>query len=199
MTTAALRSSAAAWEIVLANRGLARSVANRWGRTPDHREDLEAVAVLALFHAALRWDPSLGKLGTVMRWTSSRRLRLARAGLDAPVSTPLGASVVRAADLVNEDGEITAQVDLLAAEGPTPAEIAEQEQRDARVLTAVEGLPESEQAVIRFRYLETDDEVAIEDVATRLGWSRWRVTVLERAALDRLRATLTGPRAPRGA
>lgn len=178
------------WPTVLANLGLARWHANRWSRSPDDFDELYGEAVIALHRAAVRYDPTRGTIAQYMRFTAPRALGLVRRGLDAPVHQPHGVSVRRADPVVRDDGEVVPAVDLLVDEDPIADELADQRERVAVVLRAVERLPAAQRALVRARWLTDDGEVPIEAAGRRMGLRREAARQLEKRALRALRETI---------
>lgn len=87
---------------------------------------------------------------------------------------------------VGDDGE-TALGDLLASERPSPTEEVATADRDHRVHSVVEQLPEMERDVIRLRFGLTGDEPrTLRQTGSELGISTERARELEARGLSRL-------------
>jgi RNA polymerase primary sigma factor len=87
---------------------------------------------------------------------------------------------------VGDDGE-TALGDLLASEQPSPTEEVEQSDRDNRLGSVVEQLPEDERNVIRLRFGLTGDEPrTLRQTGSALGITTEQARQLEERGLSRL-------------
>ncbi|HKG35936.1 MAG TPA: sigma-70 family RNA polymerase sigma factor [Solirubrobacterales bacterium] len=89
--------------------------------------------------------------------------------------------------------------ELIAGEGPTPAEEAEVSLTEAAIRRAIDELPEPEQEVVRLRYgINGDEATTMTEVGRRLGLSPTAVKEVEQRGLARLAerreiAALRGP------
>jgi RNA polymerase primary sigma factor len=87
---------------------------------------------------------------------------------------------------VGDDGE-TALGDLLASERPEPTQEVEQSDRDSRLGSVVEQLPEDERNVIRLRFGLTGDEPrTLRQTGSALGITTEQARQLEERGLSRL-------------
>jgi len=87
---------------------------------------------------------------------------------------------------VSEDGE-TALGDLLASDAAEPVEAVASADRDQRIGSVVEQLPDAERNVIRLRFgLAGDEPRTLRQVGTELGISAQRARELEERGLSRL-------------
>jgi RNA polymerase primary sigma factor len=90
---------------------------------------------------------------------------------------------------VGEDGE-TALGELLASGHPEPTEEVAAADRDRRITTVVEGLPEDERNVIRLRFgLAGDEPLTLRQTGSELGITTERARELEERGLNRLAGT----------
>jgi RNA polymerase primary sigma factor len=87
---------------------------------------------------------------------------------------------------VSDDGE-TVLGDLLASDVAEPVEAVSSADRDERIGSVVEELPEAERNVIRLRFgLAGDEPRTLRQVGTELGISAQRARELEERGLSRL-------------
>jgi RNA polymerase primary sigma factor len=87
---------------------------------------------------------------------------------------------------IGDDGE-TAFGDLLASDRPEPIEEVAEADRDQRVASLVEQLPEAERKVIRLRFgLSGQEPLTLRQAGTELGISGERARELEERGLRRL-------------
>jgi RNA polymerase nonessential primary-like sigma factor len=84
--------------------------------------------------------------------------------------------------------ERTPLIELLAADGPTPADAAEQRDVQERVLKLLELLSERQREVMMWRYgLLGEDPLTLDEVGKRFGTSKQRIKQLEDRAMEKLR------------
>lgn len=197
-------------ELVARNVGLAFWVAKTYvaGRRLDgsDAEDLRQQAVLGLCRAADLYDPDEHPgirfntyarhwcLESIRRYArDDRTIRLpaylataARPG-ESSLRTELRARARRLRRGVGIEGE----AELLAGPGD-PCEGAVRDEESRRLAAALDALPPMESFVLRARFGLDGNPLMLREIARRLGLSKEWVRRIERRALRRLRARLSG-------
>jgi RNA polymerase sigma factor (sigma-70 family) len=187
-TLAPVRSRAEALALFHANQGLAFHVCNRYLRLTIARRlgrnEVEQVALLALWDAARLHDPALGTFASYAGVAIRRRLRLALDRFAAGEVLPLSS-------LGDEDGEPFQPV---APDEADSVLAADQSEEVGRLLSR---LPQRWARILRMRYgLDDGVPLTFREIAARLGGGRQAAQQLEARALERLRKHVRRSRQP---
>jgi RNA polymerase sigma-70 factor (ECF subfamily) len=169
---------------------LALAVADSWvafhGAAMD-ADDLRQEACLGLCLAAASWSPEKGAFGPYARARARGAvldaLRAMRPGARRrPAPFPLSLEAPLA------DGSGIALAEVLAAEGPSPEELAVEAAEREEVRAALASLPPRERAVLEL----VAGGAPLRDAAARLGVSKSRASQLAGRGLKRLGDLLEG-------
>ena len=180
-----------AWELAMRYRPIAVRAARRQRRSRIDYEDLVQEGLLALYVAALAYEPSKGSFGAYARVVVRRRVVRAAVEGRLPVKVdPDRWLAARAADARSEIAAVSENPVVVHPDGAlvldgiaSPERDAEREADHAIAARHLRALPERERRIVEQR----SQGRSLDAVGSELGLSRERTRQLERQALRTLR------------